>query len=495
MLKPFKTWSFVCNCVVLLFSAVFWAGVYVCMLGLDSSSPCSQVVSLNELQQVTYATGETVALADYQPFGESFQPFEDRKDDYQLLVGSNVDLADADRLTEKDFVLAFHGSNNQTRPDLAAALKDNRSGNWYLPKASDPESTSDELDDEDEKDEQDGMADFAEAFGSKFPDLDYRKIRTAIPWSAVMVYKKHLKDEAWLAKLDDDRTDVYRQHQHAMRLVGATEYWAENGPIERPMDVEFDVSLSKEVKRPKLRRWTWIIVAAFVLGGLGGLAQFYYMNSSFGVDFLGEWAQVIAMVLIGGGVHALIHVIGQKNGAGRQELALEPGTLWTRFRESAFYQYHDRVLNELGFVTVGHYRLSGSHVPVARTIYLSQRGNVLVELGVESGKEFFTIETVTNNEKFLETHSLCPPSKEKTDIYQRHLRNSASHEDIVQALEEHDAHVGKYVGSGYREAMFTEERFPRFLEWVSRTPKEDDKLKELGSHRNSVIGTSGSSEA
>ena len=457
------------------------------MLRVDSTTTCPNVISLNELEEVSFGSRKTVALTDYQSFGDSFQPSDSRE--CQLLVGSDVDLTRTEGISEKDFVLVYQGSRNQGAPSVAKALEENRNGFLSGPDKWDSKSVSDEFD---------------EAFGSKFPDLDYRKISTfrvaqrlpvwcygfialmglfsllSLPWSFVATYRKYHKDQTWRDKLDDDRTEVYRKHPHAMRLVGATEFLNGAGPIERPMDLEFDVALSKEVKRPKTKRWTWILVSAFIVGGVGGLAQFYFLKSSPITEFLGEWSQLIAILFIGGGVNLLIHSLNRKNVAGQQELPLETGTMWTRYRESAFYQYHDRVLNELGFRTVGHFRLSGAPSPLARTIYLSPRGNVLVELGVQSGREFFTIESVTNNEKFLETHSMVTPSHEKTDIYQRHLRNSASHEDIVQALEEHDAHVGRTIGSGYREAMFTEERFPRFIAWATRTSKEDEKLKGLG---------------
>ena len=103
-----------------------------------------------------------------------------------------------------------------------------------------------------------------------------------------------------------------------------------------------------------------------------------------------------------------------------------------------------------------------------RTIYLSPQGNTLVEVGMEFVKQFFTIETLTNDGKFLETHSLATKLKEKLDPNVRHLRRAADHEDILRAFEEHDDFVAERTfGGSVLEAQFTEERFGRFLAWPS----------------------------
>jgi len=482
MFKPFKSWAFAGNCLLFLFSSVFWASVF---LGMVNMSACDTSVSLDRLEPALSLEREVVELTDHQPYGEVFRPFEKSKIAYQLLVSSSIDLADVANLSDEHFVLACDNSGQ-----IARALEENQSGYWSSPTSFD--------DDDDAVAE---LTELDEAFSAQFPDLDYHKMGffrvrkplplwgygfgilmsvgslLAIPFTAVKTYRKYYKDQEWRERLDEDRTEVYRSNPNAMRLVGATQFMGEPRPISRQMDIEFDVAPRKEVKRPKLKRWTWMIGIGAVLGAVGGLAQFEFMHNSVVQNFLGEWAHLIAIVVFGGVFNVLIHSLAQKNGAGRQEITLEADSWWARFRKSAFYQYHDRVLNELGFITMGHFRQAGAPAPVVRTIYLSPTGNLLVEIGCEAGKEYFTIESVTNNEKFLETHSLCKLANEKNDIYQRHQRKAADHEDIVRALGEHDALVGEFTGSAYREAQFTEERFPRFLEWVSRAPKEDDKLE------------------
>jgi len=87
---------------------------------------------------------------------------------------------------------------------------------------------------------------------------------------------------------------------------------------------------------------------------------------------------------------------------------------------------------------------------------------------VQGMRQFFTIETLTNDGKFLETHSLVTKVHEMLDPNVRHLRHAADHEDILRALEEHDDFVAERTyGGSVLEAQFTEERFGRFLAWPS----------------------------
>ena len=134
--------------------------------------------------------------------------------------------------------------------------------------------------------------------------------------------------------------------------------------------------------------------------------------------------------------------------------------------QSGFYLYHDRVLQELGFEKLGSC-LHRKHA--VRWIYLSQSGNLLVELvevGLGAGKNFFTLKTVTNDGKFLETNSMVKAKHEKRDVNMRLQLRSANHEDIIRALAEHDRLVTDFTyGGSVQEAQFTEERFERFLRW------------------------------
>ena len=88
----------------------------------------------------------------------------------------------------------------------------------------------------------------------------------------------------------------------------------------------------------------------------------------------------------------------------------------------------------------------------------------MVEVGLESSKPFFAIETVTNDGKLLETHSLLTKSQETNDVFACHQRRSAKHENIILALENHDQLVAEFTNVGsVVEAQFTEVKFPRFL--------------------------------
>ena len=134
------------------------------------------------------------------------------------------------------------------------------------------------------------------------------------------------------------------------------------------------------------------------------------------------------------------------------------------YRLQDFYKYHAHVLTELGFIEIGDFKLLGSHAHLVRTIFLSPTGNLLVEVGEQSGIPFFTLESLTNTGKLLETHSLIGPTHELADESKAHLRQSASHLDIVKALQDHDELVAKITFTGATlEGQFTAENFGRFL--------------------------------
>ena len=90
------------------------------------------------------------------------------------------------------------------------------------------------------------------------------------------------------------------------------------------------------------------------------------------------------------------------------------------------------------------------------TIFLSRQQNLLVELGIEHGSPFFTLASLLNDVRFLETHSMLGKSNETASPLAKFIRRSAAHGDLLAR-----------TGGTQREAEFTPERFPRFLAWAT----------------------------
>ncbi len=266
--------------------------------------------------------------------------------------------------------------------------------------------------------------------------------------------------EAWTAKLENFDPTVVEQYPRAKRLCGLT---CSGLPI-RNVDPNFDVAHKAPVKRPKLKRWGWKIGVALAITAVGTALQ---LGTSHGIEQLldNRWAKIgVASIFLLGVQIMIARAQGIKVG-GIQEEVLRPGSLWSSYQKLPFFKYHDHVLKSLGLIEIGAFRQHGCQNLMVRTIYMSPIENVLVEVGAEAGREFFTIESVVNSGKFLETHSLCKPTMEKSNLQLRHQRRSASHQDILKALEDHDQFVCEFAGSGFNEAQFDEQKFPRFLVW------------------------------
>ena len=187
-------------------------------------------------------------------------------------------------------------------------------------------------------------------------------------------------------------------------------------------------------------------------------------------SFYTEWgahvgvlaANLIMLAIPLGGLLLLTKFKVRDRLVGRNENPLTPET--ATYRESAFYRYHAKVLNDLGMVEIGDFHQTGGPSILTRTIFLSPNGNLLVELGVEQGLPFFVIESLINSDKFLETHSMVSRWGEIRSESKPHQRRSANHKDIMRALQSHDELVNEHTFSGSnREAKFTAENFGRFL--------------------------------
>jgi len=397
MLKPFLTTRFAASCLIYLFSAVVWLGAFFALPILDNFGTAgAPVVAVSDIGRTFEESNEAAVLSEFQYVGDPFVPDEKSSYMYQLLVSADTDVSDISGLAEEDYLLV----ETDREGELGAIrdyLKDGRAGFW-LKAPCDQEDTEPELTQEDGNQDE-----FVEHFKAEFPNLDHRKIESfhigkplpfwmyaffgsfglfslaMIPVTMFTTYRKYLKDLLWLDKIDDDRTAHYQANPHAMRLIGAHQFLGTQGLYERPIDYEFDVPAGKEVKRPRLKQFSWVLGVGIIVAALGGLAQ------------------CINLSIVG---------LSNKNVSGRQEISVPESKQIT---EHPFYQYHDHVLNELGLVKLGHFRALGGNIDLFRTIYLSPSGNVLVEIGDQGGFQYFTIESVTNNGKFLETHSLTKP--------------------------------------------------------------------------------------
>ena len=276
-----------------------------------------------------------------------------------------------------------------------------------------------------------------------------------------LVFKKNklLDGESWEQKIHDDRTKLYRSSQKAMRLIDHETYF--NGSLQqRTVDASYDVPATKKTTRRKTKHLT-LVIAGIVANGLlvGGIS--YFQHSS---DFLAgigktgvQFLMLIPLAIMGSLIGAIRKRVVRRD---EEKLPLAKAT----YRELDFYKYHAQVLAELGFVEIGDYKQIGIPTQLVRTIFLNPKGNLLIEIGLDFGRPFFTLESLTNSGVLLETHSLIGPKHELTDISKAHLRQSALHLDIVQALEDHDELVAGVTFTGaIMEGKFTAENFGRFL--------------------------------
>ena len=251
----------------------------------------------------------------------------------------------------------------------------------------------------------------------------------------------------------------------AVRLVHANPNLAPSSLAPRSIDHTYDVPAQLKKANPRARMIAWQTAAALFSVGIVVAVQLLLLELG------GNWNRGIISVM-GGSVffsvfQFFVHRKINAANKSRQESRIKEKK--ARYRHIAFHQYHDKVLRELGFRDIGDYLLvSSSNARQIRTIYLSSQGNTLVEVGQDSHRDYFTIETLINDGKFLETHSLLSKKQEQLDLNTRHLRRSAKHIDLLQALQEHDEFVNERTyGGSVLEAQFTEERFERFLAWPS----------------------------
>ena len=265
----------------------------------------------------------------------------------------------------------------------------------------------------------------------------------------------------WEQKIGDDRTTAYRSSQKAMRLISHETY--SNGSLqERIVDTTYDVPVLKKTSYRKAKQAGLLIAGILANGLIGGGIAYLQFTSDFIAGFGklgGQLLFLIPMVVIG----SLFGVLIRKSVVGQQEDESVPLTK-ASYRKLGFYKYNAHILAELGFVEVGDYKLNGGQTHSTRTIFLSPKGNLLVQLGIAHWRPFFSLSTLTNSGKLLETNSLTVPSRAKTDESRVHLCQSASHLDIVKALEDHDELVAKTTFTGaIQEAKFSATNFDRFL--------------------------------
>ena len=427
-------------------------------------SPENQVsLTHDELGKIPDRKNHILSIADYQFLG---QPFDKDGSSFQLLGPTNEEPT----LDPASLVIARSHILDGT--SLREIICNSKGGAWY------PSHGSDENDPASESSE--------DTFSHpEYPDLNLANIHQvryisinklsnfiyvfwaiiathciAIPVVLYFQIRGLKKREAWATKLENFDSKVLDQYPKAKRLCGIA---CDMLPV-RNVDPDFDVTHKAPVKRPKLKRWGWRIGVALAISVVGAALQF---GTSYGIEQLldNQLAKIGVVVIFMIGINVAVAMAQGIKVGGTQEEAVQPGSRWATYQKLPFFKYHDHVLKSLGLIEIGAFRQSGCQNPMVRTIYLSPIGNVLVEVGVEAGREFFTVESVVNSGKFLETHSLCKPGLQKSDLLLRHHRRAASHEDILKALEDHDQFVSEFAGSGFNEAQFDEEKFPRFLEW------------------------------
>jgi len=287
----------------------------------------------------------------------------------------------------------------------------------------------------------------------------------AIPYCFWSIKKAQREDEAWRARIPEDRAAAYQKHKRAMRLVDYSSGPHGNPHAKRQTDSTFDVPQPKRtnsIPRTKKALWKIGVISAFAL--IGGLLQYAASFSELG-GVAGDITHYLTIGFVFLGAHVAGPLVAEKT-TSKQEEPIDREK--AKYRTLGFHAYHHSVLSELGFEDVGDYQLVGHAANLRRTIYFSQNQNLVVEVGTEMGRQFFTLETLLNNGKFVETHSLLPSGKETLDLTGNFIRRSATHQDIVLALEEHDQLINELnYGGTVMEAEFSKEKLERFLRWPS----------------------------
>jgi len=289
-----------------------------------------------------------------------------------------------------------------------------------------------------------------------------------IPLIGYALWKDHQGEDEWLAKVDEDRSAIYRQHPGAMRLAGASSYMSESFESLRKIDPFYDVQPRKKIR--KHRSTFWFLTLQLAFSGLATCGALLIGNEIVKAEripeFFEQWGGWMAIGCLGLGIPLAIYTLITESRERPLERKVQTNSIiLAHFRKTGSDLYHDRVLKELGFEKLGTY-LYRKHS--SRLIYLSQAGNLLIELVKDGfpGNLFFVLSTVTNDGKFLETSSMVTPKHEKRDVNIRFQGRSASHGDIVRALAEHDQLVEEFTyGGSVQEAQFTEENYERFLRW------------------------------
>ena len=407
-----------------------------------------------------------LAITDYQFLG---QPFDKGGFSYQLLSpkGGNEEnaLDPASLVIARSHILNGNG--------LREMIGNSKGGTWYPTRSSKEEASDPDLSEDTFSHPEYPDLNLAEIPRVGYLSIDKLSYLIYMFWAifaahfivilaALYLQIRALKKrEVWTTKLENFDPKVLEQYPNAKRLCGIA---CSTLPV-RKVDPNFDVTHKAPVKRPKLKRWGWKIGAAVAISVVGTALQF---GTSYGLQQLLDvwWAKIGVTFVFVMGINLAIFKSQQIKVGGIQEEEVQSDSRWAAYQKFPFFKYHDHVLKSLGLIEMGAFRQSGCQNPLVRTIYTSPIGNVLVEVGAEAGHEFFTIESVINSGKFLETNSLCKPGQEKSDLLRRHQRRAAKHEDILKALNDHDQFVSEFAGSGFSEAQFDEKKFPRFLEWA-----------------------------
>jgi len=284
-----------------------------------------------------------------------------------------------------------------------------------------------------------------------------------LAYLSYLLFKKEPK-QPWQDAIDNDRTEIYRQNQKAMRLIG-NDSFSDGSLRHRSVDSDFDVAPVKEVKHRKPKQVMHYVLALAVYFAAVVWIKGQIRDSEWLANIDSLWLELGMMLPLAFG-YSVLSATTKSSATGRGEEEIDRDK--ASYRNNEFHQYHHRVLNELGFIEVGDFKQIGSPAKLTRTIYLSPNGNLLLEIGTQTGRDYFTLESLTNGGKFLETHSMVPQRLELRNESKVHQRRAADHQDIIKALETHDELVSEFTFAGSsHEAKFTEENFARFLAYPS----------------------------
>lgn len=300
-----------------------------------------------------------------------------------------------------------------------------------------------------------------------------------IPFSFLHWWILRRREQSWIEKQANFRFPDIRDYPLAFRLVGneSNEHKLQ-GPL-RSIDRNFDVPEENKKGRHFSPQGMWLtaflgvpIFLAFGVYLIKTCDACLNMEVRAAADV--GFGLAIASALLTGIAQVYAMRVGRRH---RVEKSLDASK--SNFSISGFHTLHRNILEQLDFHQIGTFKQKSiSHGPT-RTIYVSSRGNLLVEIGRLACRDYFAIKTMLNDGCLVETNSF-PNKREMKDGMRRekHVYRIVKSDNLFEALGSHDRLINELTfGSSALETEFTDENWSRFVHWPLSKYELDDDLR------------------